>query len=65
VARSRPGVGKTVLLDYLAGPASGYRVARWVCSRRWGLAFAGLQQLSALLLDQNAHANPLALLELP
>jgi hypothetical protein len=30
-----------------------------------GLAFAGLQQLSALLLDHDAHANPLALLELP
>ena len=39
VVRGDPGVGKTVLLDYLAEQASGAgcRVARarWACSRRW------------------------------
>jgi hypothetical protein len=28
--RGKPGMGKAVLLDYLAGPASGCRVARAV-----------------------------------
>jgi DNA-binding CsgD family transcriptional regulator len=53
VVRGDPGVGKTALLDYLARQASGCRVARvtGVQSER-ELAFAGLHQLCAPMLDQ-------------
>jgi DNA-binding CsgD family transcriptional regulator len=50
-----PGVGKTVLLDYLARGASGAgcRVARAVgVQTEMELAFAGLHQLCAPMLDQ-------------
>ncbi|MGP7996974.1 MAG: LuxR C-terminal-related transcriptional regulator [Streptosporangiaceae bacterium] len=47
------GVGKTVLLDYLAGRARGCRVARAVgVQSEMELAFAGLHQLCAPLLDR-------------
>src|SRR5690348_12803041 len=52
VVRGDPGVGKTVLLDYLAGQASGCRVARAVgVQSEMELAFAGLHQLCGPMLD--------------
>ena len=46
------GVGKTALLDYVAGHASGCRVARATgVQSEMELAFAGLQQLCKPLLD--------------
>ena len=57
VVRGEPGVGKTVLLDYLAGRASGCRVARAAgVQSEMELAFAGLHQLCAPMLD---HAESL------
>jgi hypothetical protein len=59
VVRGDPGVGKTMLLEYLAGQASGwgYRVARAVgVQSEMELAFAGLHQLCAPMLD---HAERL------
>jgi DNA-binding CsgD family transcriptional regulator len=48
VVRGDPGVGKTVLLDYLAGRARGCRVARATgVQSEMELAFAGLHQLCA------------------
>jgi DNA-binding CsgD family transcriptional regulator len=53
VVIGEPGVGKTALLDYLAGQASGCRVARAVgVQSEMELAFAGLQQLCAPMLDR-------------
>src|ERR1700729_3716242 len=53
VVRGEPGVGKTVLLDYLAGRASGCLVVRAVgVQSEMELAFAGLHQLCAPMLDQ-------------
>jgi DNA-binding CsgD family transcriptional regulator len=47
-----PGVGKTALLDYAAGVASGCRVVRAAgVQSELELAFAGLQQLCAPMLD--------------
>jgi DNA-binding CsgD family transcriptional regulator len=52
VVRGVPGVGKTVLLDYLAERASGCLVARAVgVQSEMELAFAGLHQLCAPMLD--------------
>jgi DNA-binding CsgD family transcriptional regulator/tetratricopeptide (TPR) repeat protein len=54
VVRGDPGVGKTVLLDYLAGRASGSgcRVERAVgVQSEMELAFAGLHQLCAAMLS--------------
>src|SRR3984957_15068797 len=59
VVRGDPGVGKTVLLDYLAGraPAGGRRVARAAGAQtEMTLAFAGLHQLCAPMMD---HAGRL------
>jgi DNA-binding CsgD family transcriptional regulator len=57
VLRGEPGVGKTVLLDYLAGRASGCRVVRAAgVQSEMELAFAGLHQLCAPMLD---HAESL------
>ena len=57
VVRGEPGVGKTVLLDYLAGRASGCLVVRAAgVQSEMELAFAGLHQLCAPLLD---HADSL------
>ena len=57
VVRGEPGVGKTVLLDYLASRASGCRVVRAVgVQSAMELAFAGLHQLCAPMLD---HAESL------
>jgi DNA-binding CsgD family transcriptional regulator len=52
VIRGDPGVGKTVLLDYLAKRAGGCRVARAAgVHSEMELAFAGLHQLCAPMLD--------------
>jgi len=52
VVRGEPGVGKTVLLDYLAGRASGCLVARAAgVQSEMELAFAGLHQLCAPMLE--------------
>ena len=57
VVRGEPGVGKTALLDYLAGQASGCLVARAAgVQSEMELAFAGLHQLCAPMLD---HAKSL------
>ncbi len=56
VVRGDPGVGKTVLLDYLAGRARGCRMARAVgVQTEMELAFAGLHQLCAPMLDHLDH----------
>ena len=48
-----PGVGKSVLLDYLAGRASGCRMVRAAgVESEMELAFAGLHQLLAPVLDR-------------
>ena len=53
VVRGEPGVGKTALLEYLAGQASGCRVARAVgVQSEMELAFAGLHQVLAPMLDR-------------
>jgi predicted ATPase len=52
VLRGEEGVGKTVLLDYLEGRASACRVARAAgVESEMELAFAGLHQLCAPMLD--------------
>ena len=57
VVRGEPGVGKTALLDYRAVRASGCRVARAAgVQSEMELAFAGLHQLCAPMLD---HAESL------
>jgi DNA-binding CsgD family transcriptional regulator len=53
VVCGEPGVGKTALLDYLAGRASGCRVAAAAgVESEMELAFAGLHQLLAPMLDR-------------
>jgi DNA-binding CsgD family transcriptional regulator len=53
VVRGEPGVGKSALLDYLAGRASGCRVARAAgVESEMELAFSGLHQLLAPALDR-------------
>src|SRR5215472_12903339 len=52
VVRGEPGVGKTALLGYLAGHASGCRVVRAAgVETEMEFAFAGLHQLCAPMLD--------------
>ena len=52
VVRGEPGVGKTALLDHLAGRAHGCRVVRAAgVQSEMELAFAGLHQLCAPMLD--------------
>jgi AAA ATPase domain len=53
VVRGEPGVGKTALLDYLVGQASGCRVARASgVESEMELAFAGVHQLLSPMLDR-------------
>jgi DNA-binding CsgD family transcriptional regulator len=53
VLRGEPGAGKTALLDYLVEHASGCRVARAAgVQSEMELAFAGVQQLLAPMLDR-------------
>jgi DNA-binding CsgD family transcriptional regulator len=55
VVCGEPGVGKSALLDYLAGHAAGCRVARATgVESEMELAFAGLHQLLAPVLDRVA-----------
>jgi AAA ATPase domain len=61
VVRGDPGVGKTALLDYLAtrAAAAGCRVARAAgVETEMTLAFAGLHQLCAPMLDDLPHLPP-------
>jgi hypothetical protein len=52
VVHGEPGIGKTALLDYLAGRASGCRVVRVMgVQSEMELAFVGLHQLCAPMLD--------------
>ena len=56
VLRGEPGVGKTALVDYTVGSASGFRVARAVgVESEVELAFAALHQLCAPMLDRMEH----------
>ena len=53
MVRGDPGVGKTALLDYVAERASGFRVLRASgVQSEMELAFAGLHQLLAPMLDR-------------
>jgi predicted ATPase len=53
VMAGEPGVGKSALLDYVAGRAAGFRVARATgVQSEMELAFAGLHQLCAPMLDR-------------
>jgi DNA-binding CsgD family transcriptional regulator/tetratricopeptide (TPR) repeat protein len=53
VVRGGPGVGKSALLDYLAGRAAGCRVVRAAgVESEMELAFAGLHQLLSPVLDR-------------
>jgi DNA-binding CsgD family transcriptional regulator len=53
VVRGEAGVGKTALLEYLAGHAAGCRVARAAgVQSEMELAFAGLHQLCVPMLDR-------------
>jgi DNA-binding CsgD family transcriptional regulator len=53
VVRGEAGVGKSVLLEYVAGRASGCRVRRAAgVQSEMELAFAGLEQLCAPMLDR-------------
>ena len=55
VVYGEPGAGKTALLEYLAGRASGCRVTRVVgVQAEMELAFAGLHQMCTPLLDHLA-----------
>jgi hypothetical protein len=56
VVRGEPGMGKTALLDYLAGHAPGCRVVRAVgVQSEMELAFAAVHQLCAPMLDRLDH----------
>jgi DNA-binding CsgD family transcriptional regulator len=56
VLHGEAGVGKTALLEYLAAQAPGCRVARAVSVQsEMELAFAGLHQLCAPMLDRLEH----------
>src|ERR1700685_1868534 len=56
VLRGEPGIGKTALLSYLLGRATGCRTARAVgVEAEMELAFAGLHQLCAPFLDRLDH----------
>ncbi|HEY2741685.1 MAG TPA: AAA family ATPase [Gaiellaceae bacterium] len=53
VVCGEPGVGKSALLEYVVGRASGFRIARTAgVQSEMELAFAGLEQLCAPLLDR-------------
>ena len=60
VVSGEAGVGKTALLDYLAGECVGMSSSRAprVCSRRWNWPFAALHQLCAPMLDSLQRLPP-------
>jgi ABC-type transport system involved in cytochrome c biogenesis ATPase subunit len=52
VVRGEPGVGKTALLDYLAGQVQGYRLVRVAgVQSEMEFAFAALHQLMVPMLE--------------
>ena len=56
VVRGEPGVGKTALLEYLVEQAPGFRVERAAgVQSEMEIAFSGLQQLLAPMLDRLEH----------
>ena len=56
VLRGESGTGKTALLEYVLGQASGFQVARTGgVESEMELPFAGLQQLCAAMLDRLEH----------
>jgi AAA ATPase domain len=56
VVRGEPGVGKSALLEYVAERSSGCRVARAAgVQSEMELAYAGLHQLCAPMLDRSEH----------
>jgi ATP-dependent Clp protease ATP-binding subunit ClpA len=62
VVRGEAGVGKTALLEYLVERASGCRIARATgVESEVELAFAGLQQLGAGMLDRSPSPTPSAI----
>jgi DNA-binding CsgD family transcriptional regulator len=59
VLRGEPGVGKSALMEYVVEQASGCRVARAAgVQSEMELAFAGLQQLCAPMLDRLERLPP-------
>jgi len=57
--RGEAGVGKSALLEYLVAAAADMRVARAAgAESEMELAFAGLHQLCAPLLDVDANKRP-------
>ncbi|HEX9498917.1 MAG TPA: ATP-binding protein, partial [Mycobacterium sp.] len=59
VVSGEPGVGKTALLEYLSGQASGCRLARTAgVQSEMELPFAGLHQLCAPMLGNLPHLPP-------
>jgi AAA ATPase domain len=59
VVRGEAGVGKSALLEYVIGAAAGMRVARTAgVESEMELAFAGLHQLCAPLLDRVERLPP-------
>ena len=53
VVRGEPGIGKSALVEYLVGQASGFRIARAAgVESEMELAYAGLHQLCASMLDR-------------
>jgi DNA-binding CsgD family transcriptional regulator len=53
VVRGEPGIGKTALVEYAAGRAAGFRVARaWGVESEMELAFAGVHQLCGPMLGR-------------
>ncbi|MEJ1109609.1 MULTISPECIES: helix-turn-helix transcriptional regulator [unclassified Kribbella] len=59
IVRGEAGIGKSALLDYLAGQAEGCRVARAAgVESEMELPFAGLHQLCAPMLDLAEHLPP-------
>ena len=66
VVHGEPGVGKSALVDYLAGRAAGCRVVRVAgVQSEMELAFAGLHQLCAPLLEHMEHMEHLEALPAP
>src|SRR5580704_1742667 len=60
VVHGEPGVGKSALVDFLAGRAAGCRVVRVTgVQSEMELAFAGLHQLCAPLLEHLEHLEGL------
>ncbi|TDO46629.1 regulatory LuxR family protein [Kribbella sp. VKM Ac-2527] len=59
IVRGEAGIGKSALLDYLAGQADGCRIARAAgVESEMELPFAGLHQLCAPMLDLSEHLPP-------